>query len=544
MMNLSKWNYIFSIILFVLVVQIGFTIVGEAWLETRPFYTRLYQIWQVLLQLLLIAYAYFLFLQQRSKSKAQLKRFTAWMNLSEDAIVVIDRHWQVLLWNECFQRHYASHIALHKNILALLPTTFLGDWRDALQEAFDGQTTTLTITPSEQHPFEEVIFYPTQQQVVVLVKRWAATHPSNLLEEIQQHNEELKAQEEELRQNLEELQATQDEMLVLQEELRDKEANLVALIDNLDDAMVSVDFKYKILSMNRPFQAYYEAKGLSVQRGMNYLRLIPEALVAQRKKYVDKALEGNKFTVDEQIEEAFFELHYNPIYSQDGVVIGVAIFAQNVTKFKENERVKQKLISELEARTKALKDRERKLKISLEELRLLQKELLDKNEELTTREARVRSVIDNASDGIMAIDKDYNITLINKLLQDQYGDKGIDIGCNVFTLIPPEQIPHWKAVCDKALKGEVVNTIDQIQNRFIEVALSPIYDRDNIIGVAILTRDVSRQVSTDKSRVKTIDLMKRIQERATDFSKQQESEIDDYRKKVEQLKKEIRNLKS
>ncbi len=502
----------------------------------------------------------FVALQRRSKKWQQQERAIAqsWFNLSDDALLVIDAEWKIQAWNKSFETFYAHLFPLQsgQGLLEVLPKELLVEWREALRKLRQSrQSFSISVKTSERYPFEEIVFQwieATPPFIAIFSKLPDDLGlQKSLIEELQQKNEELKAQEEELRQNLEELQATQDEMMELQEELKDEEANVSALINNLGDAVVSVDFKYKILSANKAFIEAQKKKGIEVRKGTQFIRLFVEEEQQKVKGHLDKALQGFKFTIEESyLQEGVFstfEVHYNPIENEEGIVIGVAIFAQDITRRKVGELEKQHLLQELEARTQMLEENERQLQISLQELQSIHKELLEKNQTLGLSEARIRTVIDNVSDGILAIDHDYNITIINQPLKVRYEEVGLDldVGYNVFSMIPPEQIPHWKNICDRALKGEEVSIIDKIRNRFFDVSLTPIFDEQKtIIGASIITRDISKQLKNTEKSGQNVDILKRIQERVSNLQNDKEQEIDDYRKKVEELKNDINKYKS
>ena len=71
--------------------------------------------------------------------------------------------------------------------------------------------------------------------------------------------------------------------------------------------------------------------------------------------------------------------------------------------------------------------------------------------------------------------------------------------------------------------------------------LNPIFNLDReIIGVSVLARDISKQIkTTERNAIKPIDLFQRIQDTSNIVSETQETEIAAYRKKVEDLKREI-----
>ena len=132
---------------------------------------------------------------------------------------------------------------------------------------------------------------------------------------------ELQARNKELSESVRQLHQTQDMFMQLQEELKDKEANLSAMIDNLEDIIVSVDFKYKVLSMNKAFRETYRRREIVVKKSLNLLKTVPSNEVENLKKNLDKALEGNRFTVIEEFKNYFeqteyYETTFNPMENE------------------------------------------------------------------------------------------------------------------------------------------------------------------------------------------------------------------------------------
>ncbi len=487
-------------------------------------------------------FLYFLDYQKKTKKRAVMLMVDV-LSFSEDAVVALNAKNEIIGHNSLFAALCAPRYPEDgKNILEIIPTSWLSEWQNALQTLQIESKTQIGESHAKTFDFESVIFSKKEDSTLVVCKK---THP---LANQQHFLPELQARNKELSESVRQLHQTQDMFMQLQEELKDKEANLTAMIDNLEDVIVSVDFKYKVLSMNKAFRESYRRREIVVKKGLNLLKIVPSNEVENLKKNINKALDGNRFTVIEEFKNYFeqteyYETTFNPMENDEGIIIGVAFFSKNITLRRLRDIERQKFIAQLEEQTQALQEKEENLQISVTELQSIHEKLTQTNSELGNNQLLMSSVLDNLVEGVLAIDTNYNIIVINRSMKERYAEFGVmvEVGYNVFTLILPEQIPYWKAACDKAMQGEAVTTIDKVNNSFFDMMLNPIFDLNNkIIGVSVLARDISRQIkTTEKNYSKPIDLFQRIQDTSNIINETQESEIAAYRKKVEDLKREI-----
>ncbi len=157
-----------------------------------------------------------------------------------------------------------------------------------------------------------------------------------LLESSRQMTEELHAQEEEMRQNMEEMQATQEEMARTQKELAEKEANLKALINNTDDSIITIDRNYRILVMNDVVKRRY--KGTQYEgmgEGSNALEMLGD-VSEEWKGYYDQVMDNGErltFVLESSVqnEQMWREYFLNPIYAENGHIIGCSVFSRDIT---------------------------------------------------------------------------------------------------------------------------------------------------------------------------------------------------------------------
>ena len=157
-----------------------------------------------------------------------------------------------------------------------------------------------------------------------------AEQTRQLLQDAQEMAEQMRAQEEEMRQNMEELQATQEEMHRSQRETVEKEANLLALINNTEDGIVAINRNYLITAINDNYRNQYAVVGKRYEVNTDVFSVMDQATRQEWKAHYDRAFAGERFTIRKVREVAGkpvrTECVVNPIRNGDGEVFGVSVF--------------------------------------------------------------------------------------------------------------------------------------------------------------------------------------------------------------------------
>jgi len=159
-----------------------------------------------------------------------------------------------------------------------------------------------------------------------------------------------------------------------QMELKIKEANLQSLINNTEDSIMAIDKNYNLLVFNETFKK--RRKEYNFKEGDNIFTTIPEHLHEEWKKYYDRALAGERFEKvikrdlgNKKIQ--YREHSFNPIFNEQGEVIGVSVFAKDITEAKlaeaENQRIMATLFERQRQDKKRIEELERELKNLLAE---------------------------------------------------------------------------------------------------------------------------------------------------------------------------------
>lgn len=143
---------------------------------------------------------------------------------------------------------------------------------------------------------------------------------------------------------------------MLHKKIREDELNFVALIENTDDFLWSVDSNYNLLACNKAYRDYYQKITGQIQKTGN-----PEVIADHDPKYYEKIKSGYKTvfsgTSHEIIETGIavngiapdVEVRFKPICNESGEVTGVSCFRRDITEYKH-------LISTLEKNNKQLLD--------------------------------------------------------------------------------------------------------------------------------------------------------------------------------------------
>jgi PAS domain S-box-containing protein len=154
-------------------------------------------------------------------------------------------------------------------------------------------------------------------------------------------------------------------------ELKIKEANLKSLINNTEDSIMAMDRNYNLLVFNDVFKK--RRKEYTFKEGDNIFTTIPEHLHEEWKKYYDRALSGERFEKvikrdlgNKKIQ--YREHSFNPIFNEAGEVIGVSVFAKDITEAKLAEAENQRIMATLFERQKQDKKRIEELEKELKQL--------------------------------------------------------------------------------------------------------------------------------------------------------------------------------
>jgi PAS domain S-box-containing protein len=136
-----------------------------------------------------------------------------------------------------------------------------------------------------------------------------------------------------------------------------------SLIDTLDFQVFSVDCNFQYTGFNRSHADVMKALfNADIKIGKSILDCLTVTLDREIAiKNIKKALQGESVVASDCIGEGlsrrWFEVMYNPIYAGSGEIIGVGVYARDVTRLRESEearRLSEQSWSESEKRYRTL----------------------------------------------------------------------------------------------------------------------------------------------------------------------------------------------
>ncbi len=130
------------------------------------------------------------------------------------------------------------------------------------------------------------------------------------------------------------------------------EAELTALIESANDAIWSVDREYRLIAFNSVMsERFARMFGFELQPGLAFDERVPQAWRDAWKGLYDRALAGERFSVEEddvQVPEGTrsFLTYFNPIVT-DGTITGLTVFSTDITERKNAEAAARRHQAEL-----------------------------------------------------------------------------------------------------------------------------------------------------------------------------------------------------
>ncbi|HEX6916130.1 MAG TPA: PAS domain S-box protein [Chitinophagaceae bacterium] len=142
-----------------------------------------------------------------------------------------------------------------------------------------------------------------------------------------------------------------DEQIENQRKIQLSEAKLKGLINNSDDLIWMLDPEGVIVTANEAFQEKFRRfLGFTIElsKKIDISHLPDNGLTRNWNNYFKLAFLGKKLRVEEKVQQGdkveYFEIILNPIYNDNGGIIGVGCFARDITQHKQTEnRIKEQV---------------------------------------------------------------------------------------------------------------------------------------------------------------------------------------------------------
>ncbi|GAA0892379.1 hypothetical protein GCM10009122_20580 [Fulvivirga kasyanovii] len=176
--------------------------------------------------------------------------------------------------------------------------------------------------------------------------------------------------------------------------------------------------------------------------------------------------------------------------------------ASTVISAKTNQTTKE-LLEQSRQMTEEMQAQEEEMRQNMEEMQATQEEMARTQKELSAKEANLNALINNTTDSIITIDRNYRIVVMNEVQKERYRGtqyEGLQEGANALDMLGSVR-EEWKAYYDRAMAGErldfTIKSSVKGEDAWREYFINPIKEKSgSIIGASIFSRDV-----TDKKRM-------------------------------------------
>ncbi len=253
------------------------------------------------------------------------------------------------------------------------------------------------------------------------------------------------------------------------------QSHLSAIINTTDDIIFSIDKNYNISEFNNALQKVIKIRhGIDIKPGVYIFDVLPTEYHKEVKARYNTAFTGESVLATEiynmEGNEHIYEAYYSPI-KISGEVTGVAVFSKDVTEQKENQQ------------------------------------------EISNTQSQLAAIINNTTDIVVSIDKDYNIVQFNQLLFDMVkrrNGKELKKGMSVFETMDAthhEDIENiYKRVFKegKSLVAVEIFTVAKERKLYFETNYNPIKQGSETVGIAIFSRDISEKILSETELRNTV----------------------------------------
>lgn len=127
-------------------------------------------------------------------------------------------------------------------------------------------------------------------------------------------------------------------------QIHHNEQNLIALINNTEDLIWTIDRSFRYFTFNEPFKKWYaDYFKEDVWNGkVAFNQIEKSSFDIKWKSLYERALAGEKFSVNMNFEinnkKHFTAVRFNPIYNENKQIFAVGCFMQNTTESKLHEK--------------------------------------------------------------------------------------------------------------------------------------------------------------------------------------------------------------
>lgn len=250
--------------------------------------------------------------------------------------------------------------------------------------------------------------------------------------------------------------------------------------------------------------------GLPVKEGDRAISFCGHALLAKDVFVVADTKKDKRFADNPMVIGKPFIRFYAgvPIMDVRGERIGV--FCIKDTKPRKFPKSDQNILKSLSAWAE-LEINSRNLRLALDEEKNLQNRLVENYKKVEELKVKDEAILESVGDGLIAVDNDRKIMLINKVASDMLAWKTEDLIGKVITdlrledekgnLIPLERRPTTIALKTGEVTRVVYFFVKNDKTRFpMAITATPIKLNGKTIGLIEIVRDVTKEKEIDKAK--------------------------------------------
>ncbi|MCU0447537.1 MAG: PAS domain S-box protein [Microscillaceae bacterium] len=356
-------------------------------------------------------------------------------------------------------------------------------------------------------------------------------------------------------------------MLATKEELQSKESNLVALINNTDDAIYTVNTNYRVTLLNESTRKLYEKVGGTVRISTNILDCVPKTYYYIWKAYYDRTLGGEKFSIEQAIfseetgQKIYLSVYFNPIWGEQGQVTGVAIFARDISARKQRELDIAEFAQKQANRTARIIENQKQTLLNVtkqyeEEQKQLSMQIEQLNAEIAKNQKYLR-FLTRLDVVAICINQNYEIVQMNEVAQATYRHWHLYLQPDYFLpdTFAQNKYEVFKNYLDKAFDGERLQFFQLFpnhkthQSHWYNITLEPLKnDLQQVTHLIISAKAADEPVLNYRAKElknkqqKLINFQKTVKNLQKDFDKSQQTWQADRQKLERKNQQQMRQL--
>ncbi|MCX7749731.1 MAG: PAS domain-containing sensor histidine kinase [Clostridia bacterium] len=258
--------------------------------------------------------------------------------------------------------------------------------------------------------------------------------------------------------------------------IKEQNRQLEAVIENMSDALFIFDKDGNLLVNNKKARKYFPKGTMNTANDLyvscKFYNREGEA-ISKEDIPVFQVLNGKKIsdagvTIEYKGKKRHLSVSGTPIYSDSGNIIMAVICSKDVTRY------------------------------------------IDQAKLLEQRSRQMEAIIENMSDGLFIMDKNYKTTMLNREAREFFyrseifKNEGDSLTHNRYLNIEGKEMALLETSAYKVLKGEKIRSIRITAERpdktvHFDISGSPVYDEEGKVAYAIIcSRDVTGRVETEK----------------------------------------------